>query len=62
MKILEIAWLLIAIASMILGVYETITSGIGESYLFFIFTAVASVIYGMRRRQRERLQDESADE
>jgi len=61
-KILEIAWLLIAIASVILGVYETITSGIGESYLFFIFTAVAGVIYGMRRRQRERLQDESADE
>ncbi len=61
-KILEIAWLVIAIASIIFGAYETITSGIGESYLFFIFTVIAGIMYGMRRKQRERLQDESEND
>lgn len=61
-RILEIAWLVIAIASIVFGVYETITIGIGESYLFFIFTVVAGIMYGMRRRQREKLQDESKNE
>ncbi|PCH96101.1 MAG: hypothetical protein COB85_03930 [Bacteroidetes bacterium] len=61
-RILEIAWLIIAIASIGFGVYETVTSGIGESYLFFIFTVVAGVMYGMRRRQREKLQKETDNE
>ena len=60
-KILEVSWLVIMVASIIFGVYETAVSGIGESYLFFVFTLIAAIFYRMRRRQRERLESESED-
>ena len=61
-KMLELAWITIALASIGFGIYETLTSGISESYMFFIFAAVAGFMYGMRRKQREKLQDELKDE
>ncbi len=52
LRILEIAWLSIAVISMGFGAFKTITEGFNEGIWFFIFTAVAGMMYSIRRKQR----------
>lgn len=52
LRILEIAWLVIAIGSLIFGAWKTAEAGFGEGVWFFVFTLIASIMYTIRRKQR----------
>ncbi|MGI8892931.1 MAG: hypothetical protein ACR2GN_05665 [Bacteroidia bacterium] len=52
LRILEMAWLIIAIGSLIFGIWKTMEEGLSESVWFFIFTLIAAIMYTIRRRQR----------
>lgn len=57
-RILEITWLCIAIAGVLIGSYKFYTEGWDEALYFFIFTFVAAIFYYIRRRQRIRMEQE----
>jgi len=62
-RALEIFWLIVVIVSILIGVYETIGNGFGESYIFFIITFVAGIMYSLRRWQRiSNTKEEKSDE
>jgi len=61
-RFLELFWLLIAVLSLALGVYETINVGISYAYIFFIFTLAASILFMLRKKQRIRMEEKSKDE
>jgi hypothetical protein len=52
LRALEITWLVVAVVSMLLGIYISIAKGFGEGYVFYIFTAIGSLMYYVRRKQR----------
>jgi hypothetical protein len=52
LRTLEIIWLIVAIVSMVLGIYISITKGFGEGYIFYIFTVVGGLMYYVRHKQR----------
>lgn len=52
LRILELAWLAIAICAALLAIYQSYAIGLNNSWYFFIFTFVAVVMYTIRRRQR----------
>jgi FtsH-binding integral membrane protein len=52
-RILEIAWLVIAIVGVIMTTYFIIRKDNQGSIFFLIFTFVAGVIYSIRKRQRK---------
>lgn len=54
-RFLEIMWLMIAIISFCLGIYQLFYTGFNEGLFFFILTALATILYLLRRRQRKRL-------
>ncbi|MFH1320410.1 MAG: hypothetical protein ABII90_07145 [Bacteroidota bacterium] len=60
-KVAEILWLIIAILSILAGAYETKIKGIGESYMFFIFTFVAGIMYALRRWKRIKIEKKQND-
>ncbi|HBF88383.1 MAG TPA: hypothetical protein DDX39_07035 [Bacteroidales bacterium] len=47
--IVEIVWLIISIISFLIAIYETYLAGISESYMFFIVTIVALIMFLFRR-------------
>lgn len=51
-RILEIVWLLIAIASLVTGIVIATKYLVTDSYLFFSLGGVALVMFYLRRRQR----------
>jgi len=53
--ILEIFWLIIAILSLGAGIHQTITEGLGESWLFFLITVVGFLMFFLRRNLRKKL-------
>jgi len=57
-RILEVTWLIIGVIAILIGVYETYTKGIGEGYLFFIFTLIAGLMYMLRRNRRIKMERE----
>ena len=57
-RILEICWLIIAIAGIILGAYQFYVGNSEHAVYFYIFTAVAGIFYYLRRRQRLRLEEQ----
>jgi hypothetical protein len=61
-RILEVAWLLIAIGGAVLGAYKFINEGWDEAIYFFVFTLVAAIFYYIRRRQRIRMQQEAGSD
>ena len=61
-QFLENAWLVIGVTSVAVGIYESFTRGIEESYMFFIFALVSGILYSLRRRQRILMEKESRDE
>ncbi len=51
--ILEIVWLLIAVACLILGFYRTYKIGLGQSYMILIISVIAFIMYSVRRYLRK---------
>lgn len=51
-RILELSWLVIAIAGVSFGAYKATTAGINEALFIFGITLIAFVFYFMRRKQR----------
>lgn len=60
-RILEICWLIIAIAGIVLGAYQFYVGNSEHALYFYIFTAVAGIFYYMRRKQRLRLEKQEND-
>jgi hypothetical protein len=50
---MEILWLLIAVTCLILGFYRTFKIGLGQSYIIFILSVVAFIMYTVRRYIRK---------
>jgi uncharacterized membrane protein len=48
-KIRETVWLLTAIMCLITGIYQTYNEGITQSWVFFLFTIFAFVLFIIRR-------------
>lgn len=57
-KILEISWLVIAIAGIVMGTYKISSGNNEEAVYFYVFTIVAGIFYYMRRKQRIKLEKE----
>lgn len=52
LRALEITWLIVAIVSMVIGMYVSVTKGFGEGYVFYVFTVVGGIMYYVRHKQR----------
>lgn len=57
LKILEMAWLLIALFSMFMGAYQFNTYGWDTAQWFFGGTVVAGIFYAFRRKQRKKFEE-----
>lgn len=51
-KSLEIVWLVTAIICLFTAGHQTFTEGISKSYVFFIFSFVAFLMFFLRRQIR----------
>ncbi|MBL4657255.1 MAG: hypothetical protein JKX73_04590 [Flavobacteriales bacterium] len=60
-RFLENAWIVVGVTTAGIGIYETFRLGIEESYMFFIFSLLAGILYSLRRKQRTRMEEESED-
>jgi len=50
---LEIVWILVAIGCFILGIKKAIANHMDNSLMFFLFSAIAAVMYALRRYIRK---------
>jgi membrane protein implicated in regulation of membrane protease activity len=50
--ILELIWLGLAVFCIGVGIYATINTGFQTSYMFFVLSALAIIMYFIRRRRR----------
>ena len=62
LKILEMAWLLIGVFSMLMGAYLFNLHGWNESKWFFAGTLIAGIFYAFRRRQRLKFEASENDQ
>lgn len=51
-RILELSWLIIAIAGVSFGTFKAVTAGMSEAFFIYGITLIAAVFYFMRRKQR----------
>lgn len=49
---MEIFWLIIAIGTLILGLYAVFTDGFKENYMFMIMSLLSFLLYMARRNLR----------
>jgi len=61
-RFLEFFWIIVGLASVLVGAYESINVGIENSYIFFIFAFVSGILYFLRRKQRIQMEDKSKNE
>ncbi|HDP54872.1 MAG TPA: hypothetical protein ENN24_04205 [Bacteroidetes bacterium] len=52
---MEVIWILLALICLAFGVYSTLNVGFDRSYMFFILTVVATLMYALRRYKRKQL-------
>ena len=52
-KFMEILWLILALLSISIGIYETLSGRFSGSYRFYIFFLVAISVYFLRRNNRK---------
>ena len=52
-KSLEIIWLITALLCLSTAIHQTFTEGISKSYVFFIFSLLAFVMYILRKHLRK---------
>ncbi len=59
-KVLEIFWLFIFIATLILGIFNSIKFGFAENYMFFVLSGLSFVIFWARKKLRlkEKIKDQ----
>lgn len=50
---LEILWIITAILCLFAAIHQTYYEGISKSYVFFIFSIVALIMYYLRRQIRK---------
>jgi len=50
---LEILWVIVALACFVLGVKTALENRMNNSLMFYIFTAIALVMYALRRHLRK---------
>ncbi|MDD2279095.1 MAG: hypothetical protein PHD06_01650 [Bacteroidales bacterium] len=51
--VLEIIWLILAFICVGFGIYITVKVGFNQSYMFFILSVVALLMYTLRRHKRK---------
>ena len=51
-RILEVFWLIVAVFTLATGIHSTLKHGFRNSYMFFIMTALALLLYLARRALR----------
>ena len=61
MKILEVAWLIIAIFSLVMGAHHFNTYGMETAQWFFGGAFMAAIFYAFRRRMRLRMEREESE-
>lgn len=54
---LEIIWLVTSLLCLIAAVHQTYYEGFSESYLFFIFSFIAFIMYLLRKEIRKTKKD-----
>jgi len=52
-KIFEIVWIITAILCLIAAVHQSYNEGFSKSYILFIFSFVAFIMYLMRKQMRK---------
>jgi hypothetical protein len=57
MRISEIMWLLVGAVCLILGTYESSKTGIERNWYMFVFTFIAGVMYAVRKKQRQNVEE-----
>ncbi|MFO8020943.1 MAG: hypothetical protein R6U65_00650 [Perlabentimonas sp.] len=50
---MESIWFVLAVLCLALAIYATIKQGINQSYMFFILSAVAALMGGLRMYRRK---------
>ncbi len=50
---IEVIWLLVGLASLVLGIKAGLENRTDNSLMFFIFTAIAVTMYALRRYMRK---------
>ncbi len=58
-RALEILWIVISALCLIAGVHQTYMEGFSKSYLFFIFSFVAFIMYLLRKEIRKSKKENS---
>lgn len=53
--LIEIIWILLGLMCLGIAVRETLTSGLGRAWLFFVMAAAAFVLAWLRDSQRKKL-------
>lgn len=61
-RALELAWLVVGLVMLATGLIICLTQQIEGSYLFFIFTPIAALMYYLRRTQRIRYHKNSTNQ
>lgn len=55
----EILWVVISILCLLAGIHQTYSEGLSKSYLFFIFSFVAFIMYLLRKEIRKSKKENS---
>ena len=58
-RIFEILWIIVAVLCLSAAIHQTIYEGISKSYVFFIFSLIAFVMYSVRKQIRKSKKDNS---
>jgi hypothetical protein len=58
-RFLQYMWLMVAAISFCVAVYHLIVTGVTDALFFFFFTAMAILLFYVRKRQLKRFQNMS---
>ena len=59
LRILEMSWMVIAILGLLFGTYKWITETLNHAIFIYGISAVAALMYFMRRKQRMSMEKQS---
>jgi uncharacterized membrane protein len=54
---LEIVWIIVAIGCFVLGIAKALSNNINNSLMFFLFAAISTAMYALRRHIRKNASD-----
>ena len=60
LKILETSWLVIAILGFLFGTFKWITESLNHAIFIYGITAIAALMYFMRRKQRMSMEKQNS--